>query len=114
MLQLRFILCRKCCIYALFLSRISRLRVFWGGIFGRNLVEILKNTQNFGRNSEEKIGLWSLCIILKIGPHFEKKNKWSELHVGQLWAQCLLLLLVLPIASPLVAIHVEAVQVEVC
>ena len=23
--------------------------------------EILRNTQNFGRNSEEKIGLWSLC-----------------------------------------------------
>ena len=26
------------------------------------LAEILRNTQNFGRNSEEKIGLWSLCL----------------------------------------------------
>ena len=25
------------------------------------LAEILRNTQNFGRNSEEKVGLWSLC-----------------------------------------------------
>ena len=61
MLQLRVFLGRKCRIYALFLSRISRLRAFWGGIFGRNLSEILRNTQNFGRNSEEKIGHWSLC-----------------------------------------------------
>ena len=47
-------------VRAFFLSRISRLRAFWGGIFGRNLSEILRNTQNFGRNSEEKIGHWSL------------------------------------------------------
>jgi len=26
------------------------------------LAEILRNTQNFGRNSEEKIGHWSLWI----------------------------------------------------
>ena len=29
------------------------------------LAEILRNAQNFGRNSEEKIGLWSLCSTLK-------------------------------------------------
>ena len=50
------IVCCKCRIYALFLSRMSWLRAFWGRI----LAEILRNTQNFGRNSEEKIGLWSL------------------------------------------------------
>ena len=56
--------CRKCCIYALFLSRISWLRAFWGRILSEILAEILRNTQNFGRNSEEKIGHWSLCTKL--------------------------------------------------
>ena len=35
-----------------FLSQMSHLRALWGRI----LAEILRNTQNFGRNSEEKIG----------------------------------------------------------
>ena len=51
------IFCRKCRIYALFLSQMSWLSAFWGRI----LAEILRNTQNFGRNSEEKVGHWSLC-----------------------------------------------------
>ena len=61
MLQLRVFFCRECHIYALFLSGMSWLRAFWGRILHRNLAEILRNTQNFGRNSEEKIGWWSLC-----------------------------------------------------
>ena len=41
---------------------LSHLRAFWAGI----LAEILRNTQNFGRNSEEKIGHWSLwCSVPK-------------------------------------------------
>ena len=35
-----------------FLSRMSWLRAFWGRILHRNLAEILRNTQNFGRNSD--------------------------------------------------------------
>ena len=61
MLQLRVFWVANVAFTRFFLSRISRLRAFWGGIFGRNLSEILRNTQNFGRNSEEKIGWWSLC-----------------------------------------------------
>jgi len=60
MLQLRVFWVANVAFTRFFLSRISRLRAFWGGIFGRNLSEILRNTQNFGRNSEEKIGHWSL------------------------------------------------------
>ena len=58
----------KCCNYAYFLShyavffpQMSWLRAFWGRILAEILAEILRNTQNFGRNSEEKVGHWSLC-----------------------------------------------------
>ena len=44
--------CRECRIYALFLSRMSWIRAFWGRILRRILAEILRNTQNFGRNSD--------------------------------------------------------------
>ena len=68
MLQLRICFVANVAFTRFFLSRISRLRAFWGGIFGRNLSEILRNTQNFGRNSEEKIGHWSLCFMAQKGP----------------------------------------------
>ena len=42
--------CRKCRDYALF--RVE--------FYAEFLEEILRNTQNFGRNSAEKIGHWSL------------------------------------------------------
>ena len=44
--------CRKCHIYALFLSGMSWLRAFWGRSLHRNLAEILRNTPSFGRNSD--------------------------------------------------------------
>ena len=48
--------CRKCRDYALF------------GVefYAEFLAEILRNTQNFGRNSAEKIGRWSLMIDLEL------------------------------------------------
>ena len=74
MLQLRVFWVANVAFTRFFLSRISQLRAFWGGIFGRNLSEILRNTQNFGRNSEEKIGHWSLCYdVQNLGTRWEYK-----------------------------------------
>ena len=103
MLQLRVFWVANVAFTRFFLSRISRLRAFWGGIFGRNLSEILRNTQNFGRNSEEKIGHWSLWVeLLMAEPMLEDvvveedtsaRMKLAGKLVQSLsppWCQCLL------------------------
>ena len=56
--------CRKCCIYVLFCQECRDYALFDVEFYAEFLEEILRNTQNFGRNSAEKIGHWSLCFWL--------------------------------------------------
>ena len=53
--------CRECCIYVLFCQECHDYALFDVEFYAEFLEEILRNTQNFGRNSAEKIGHWSLC-----------------------------------------------------
>ena len=57
--------CRKCRIYALFCRKCRDYALFGVEFYAEFLEEILRNAQNFGRNSEEKIGHWSLCSVTK-------------------------------------------------
>jgi len=57
------------------------------------LAEILRNTQNFGRNSEEKIGHWSLCWRdrnLKFGPNYdlEEDDLEKEMNIISTVTKC--------------------------
>jgi len=52
--------CRKCRIYALFCRECRDYALFRVEFYAEFLAEIFGNTQNFGRNSAEKIGRWSL------------------------------------------------------
>ena len=52
--------CRECCIYVLFCRECRDYALFDVEFYAEFLEEILRNTQNFGRNSAEKIGHWSL------------------------------------------------------
>ena len=56
--------CRECCIYVLFCRECRDYALFDVEFYAEFLEEILRNTQNFGRNSAEKIGHWSLCLGL--------------------------------------------------
>ena len=53
--------CRECCIYMLFCRECPDYALFDVEFYAEFLEEILRNTQNFGRNSAEKTGHWSLC-----------------------------------------------------
>ena len=55
--------CRECCIYVLFCRECRDYALFDVEFYAEFLEEILRNTQNFGRNSAEKIGHWSLCSL---------------------------------------------------
>ena len=48
--------CRECCIYVLFCRECRDYALFDVEFYAEFLEEILRNTQNFGRNSAEKIG----------------------------------------------------------
>jgi len=54
--------CRECCIYVLFCRECRDYALFDVEFYAEFLEEILRNTQNFGRNSAEKIGHWSLWL----------------------------------------------------
>ena len=56
--------CRECCIYVLFCRECRDYALFDVEFYAEFLEEILRNTQNFGRNSAEKIGHWSLWLRL--------------------------------------------------
>ena len=71
MLQLRIFFCRECCIYVLFCREWRDYALFDVEFYAEFLEEILRNTQNFGRNSAEKIGDWSLW--------YEQKNVRSTM-----------------------------------
>ena len=77
MLQLRIFFCRECCIYVLFCRECRDYALFDVEFYAEFLEEILRNTQNFGRKSAEKVGRWSLWVeeILR--------NKW----VGCTWTE---------------------------
>jgi len=59
MLQLRIF------IYVLFCQECRDYALFDVEFYAEFLEEILRNTQNFGRNSAEKIGRWSLCTEMQ-------------------------------------------------
>ena len=54
--------CRKCRIYVFFCRKCRDYALFGVEFYAEFLAEILRYTQNFGRNSAEKIGHWSLCL----------------------------------------------------
>ena len=60
--------CRECCIYVLFCRECRDYALFDIEFYAEFLEEILRNTQNFGRNSAEKIGGWSLWPHPQIQP----------------------------------------------
>ena len=66
--------CRECCIYVLFCQECRDYALFDVEFYAEFLEEILRNTQNFGRNSAEKIGHWSLWWV----PIFTVRNWLSQ------------------------------------
>ena len=67
--------CRECCIYVLFCRECRDYALFDVEFYAEFLEEILRNTQNFGRKSAEKVGRWSLCITQRL----VEQNKTSSL-----------------------------------
>ena len=55
--------CRECCIYVLFCRECRDYALFDVEFYAEFLEEILRNTQNFGRKSAEKVGRWSLWFM---------------------------------------------------
>ena len=79
--------CRKCRIYALFCRECRDYALFRVEFYAEFLAEIFGNTQNFGRNSAEKIGdwTWSLCFPgtsygKSAGENAEVKNTFVVRH----------------------------------
>ena len=80
--------CRKCRIYALFCRKCRDYAPFRVEFYAEFLAEILRNMQNFGRNSAEEIGGWSLCGPLvarlrtgRVKIYYVCKNPLSLIHI---------------------------------